>query len=249
MSDLAVNVAWQEILRETEAGNIPHCRAISAPVEWHGEIMQTMAAMLLGTYRPNHPDLLITGSTDKPPVIGDPDKPDYEGSCRWLIENIALKPMEAPRRLGVVMCADKMNKNAANSLLKLTEEPPAHACMMFLMENAGNFLPTLRSRSRFSVITAPSRTEARPVPGNATEWITWLETARKMPDGLAVSSELEAWENYAVNAKDFVLAGKLDRLKMVAGKKNLSVPLLCDMILLTIREENRYSEYILDDLR
>jgi DNA polymerase-3 subunit delta' len=38
-------------------------------------------------------------------------------------------------------------KEAANSLLKILEEPPAHATIILLAENTGELLPTIRSRA------------------------------------------------------------------------------------------------------
>ena len=38
-------------------------------------------------------------------------------------------------------------KEAANSLLKVLEEPPAHANIILLAENLGDLLPTIRSRA------------------------------------------------------------------------------------------------------
>jgi DNA polymerase-3 subunit delta' len=38
-------------------------------------------------------------------------------------------------------------KEAANSLLKVLEEPPAHATIVLLAENPGELLPTIRSRA------------------------------------------------------------------------------------------------------
>ena len=38
-------------------------------------------------------------------------------------------------------------KEAANSLLKILEEPPGFATIFLLTENAGELLPTIRSRS------------------------------------------------------------------------------------------------------
>ena len=240
MSDLAVNVKWQEILRETEAGDIPHCRAVASPSEYHEEIIAVLAGLILGGYRQSHPDLLIVGTRDKAPDID---------TCRGLIADIALNPMESSRRLGVIMCADKLLLPAANSLLKLAEEPPGHAVLLFLMEDGRYFLPTLKSRSRFTVIISGTKTEARPMPANDSEWVEWLAVTRKNNDADVIVKDLEAWADYAVKAKDFVHAGKIEKVKILAGKKNLSVPLLCDMILMTLREENTYSEYILDDLR
>ena len=236
MSDLASNVVWQEILREPD---IPHCRAISAPSKWHQEITQTLAQKILGSFRPNHPDLLIIGTIDTAPNIS---------VCRQLIEDIALKPLEASLRLAVIMRADKLLLPAANSLLKLAEEPPSHAGLLFLMEDGRLFLPTLRSRSRFSVIIDDQSTEARPFPQSNTDWVKWLAASRKS-DADTITLELEAWANYAGSVQNFVMAGKIERLRLIAGRKNLSVPMLCDLILLTLREDTTKYEHTLDDLR
>src|SRR5581483_7943466 len=44
--------------------------------------------------------------------------------------------------------ADEMNRNAANAVLKILEEPPARALLMLLSDNPGRLLPTIRSRCR-----------------------------------------------------------------------------------------------------
>lgn len=245
MSDLAVNVTWQEILRETEAGDVPHCRAIAAPKAFHAEITESLARLILGSSKPSHPDLLIIGTTDKAAPIGDTET---EGSCRWLIENIALKPVESSRRLGVIMCADNLNKAAGNSLLKLAEEPPEHAVLLFLMEDGRLFLPTLKSRSRFSTITLPKQEESRKMPQSPSEWVKWLTGARKS-DVEGIAGDLRAWANFAAEGKNFVLAEKIEALRIIAEKENLSVPMLCDLIILTLKEDTSRYEYILDDFR
>ena len=239
MSDLASNVTWQEILAETESGNIPHCRAIAAPAKFHQEITEALARKILGSFRPEHPDLLVFGSQDKAPNIE---------LCRQLITDIALKPLESPHRLGVIMSADKLLLPAANSLLKLAEEPPSHAVLLFLMEDGRLFLPTLRSRSRFSTIIIAEKTEAREFPRSDSDWVKWLAQARK-GDAESIADELESWANYAVNDGNFPMAEKIDRLKLIAGKKNLSAAMLSDLIILTLREDSKKNEYILDDFR
>ena len=251
MSDLSSNVAWQEILRETEAGNIPHCRAIAAPVIFHDKIIETLAKIILGSYRPSHPDLLIIGSMDKPAPIGNQETmtdAEYKNSTRGLIEEIALKPLESDKRLGVILCADKLLKAAANSLLKLAEEPPSHAYLLFLMEDGRLFLPTLRSRSRFSVIAMQSEKESYSMPLSESEWLELLEKSRKNSDVDAVIKNLSAWENFAVLNNNFMLAEKIDRLRITAEKKNLSVPFLCDIIILTLKGENKNIENIFNDI-
>ena len=241
MSDLALNVTWQEILRETEAGNVPHCRAISAPLKYHDEIIEALAKIILGSYRPNHPDLLVTGDINKAPTID---------LCRNLINEIAVKPLESQKRLGVIMNSDKLLLPAANSLLKLAEEPPAHACLLFLMEDSRLFLPTLRSRSRFNTLTFHEENNSAAPPQSAVEWIEWLAKTRKgAADVDMIINDLNSWVNYAVSTQDFILAEKIEKLRLIADRKNLSLVQLCDIIILTLREENIYCENLLDDFR
>ncbi|MBR0249408.1 MAG: hypothetical protein IJQ70_10575 [Synergistaceae bacterium] len=237
MLNLASNVAWQEILHETEAGNIPHSRAISAPVSVHAEIIETLSRLILGSYRPSHPDLLIIGTADKAPSIGEYGKPNYEYSCRWLIENIAMRPMESKRRLAVIECADKLNKSAGNSLLKLAEEPPEHAYLLFLMEDRRLFLPTLKSRSRFTAITSNEYAGAQRMPLDSREWTEWLTKARKSTnDNDTITPDLEAWGSYALETGNIELAERIEKLRIISTRKNLSVPMLCDIIILALKE-------------
>ena len=250
MLNLASNVAWQEVLRETEAGNIPHCRAISAPVSTHSEIIETLSRLILGTYRPSHPDLLIIGTAGKAPPVGEYGKPNYEFSCRWLIENIALKPMESERRFAVIESADKLNKSAGNSLLKLSEEPPEHAYILFLMEDVRLFLPTLRSRSRFTAITSNEHADAKRMPLDSHKWAEWLTKARKSTnDDDSITQDLEAWGTYAIETENIELAEKIEKLRIISTRKNLSVPMLCDLIILELMEDNTEIEDILNDIR
>lgn len=240
MSDLAVNVTWQEILRETSSGNIPHCRAVASPLKWHDEIIETLARMILGTWRVSHPDLIITGTPDKPPKIDE---------CRELIDSIALKPMESERRLAVIRCADKLNVQAANSLLKLAEEPPEHAVLLFLMEDGRLFLPTLRSRSRFSTLVSDDVIVPRSIPLDPVEWINWLSNAYRNNDTEMITEELASWSSYMLEGERPDLAGTVERLRIISSQKNLSSAMLCDLILLTLREGTENIEHILDDIR
>ncbi|MBL4690687.1 MAG: DNA polymerase III subunit delta' [Rhodospirillales bacterium] len=51
-------------------------------------------------------------------------------------------------RVVVIDCADEMNVNAANAVLKVLEEPPAKALLLLVSHNPGRLLPTIRSRCR-----------------------------------------------------------------------------------------------------
>ena len=85
-----------------------------------------------------HPDVLII----------PPDPPQLLiklGQVRTLVREIYRMPAEAKRAFYIFTSAAFM-KEAANSLLKVLEEPPAHACIILLAENLGDLLPTIRSR-------------------------------------------------------------------------------------------------------
>jgi DNA polymerase-3 subunit delta' len=55
-------------------------------------------------------------------------------------------PVEA-RRAFTIFTASAFMKEAANSLLKLLEEPPDHTSLVLLTENPQELLPTIRSRA------------------------------------------------------------------------------------------------------
>jgi DNA polymerase III subunit delta' len=51
-------------------------------------------------------------------------------------------------RIALVCGADQMNRNAANALLKILEEPPQRALLLLTASTPGKLLPTIRSRCR-----------------------------------------------------------------------------------------------------
>ncbi len=61
---------------------------------------------------------------------------------------LRLTPAEAGWRIVIIDGAEDMNRNAANALLKIIEEPPARAMLLLLTAAPGLLPPTLRSRCR-----------------------------------------------------------------------------------------------------
>ncbi len=51
-------------------------------------------------------------------------------------------------RVCIVDCADDLNKEGANALLKILEEPPARALLLVVSHSPARLLPTIRSRCR-----------------------------------------------------------------------------------------------------
>lgn len=65
---------------------------------------------------------------------------------RALQAEMYARPNEGKVRIAVIDGADRMNAESANRLLKLLEEPPAHAVLLLLTHNLSGVLPTLISR-------------------------------------------------------------------------------------------------------
>jgi DNA polymerase-3 subunit delta' len=85
-----------------------------------------------------HPDVLVV----------PPDPPQLLiklGQIRTMIGRAQYLPTEAPAKVFIITSAAFM-KEAANSLLKLLEEPPDYVHLILLAENLGELLPTIRSR-------------------------------------------------------------------------------------------------------
>jgi DNA polymerase-3 subunit delta' len=86
-----------------------------------------------------HPDVLII-PPDPPQLMIKVDQ------VRHVIQTIYYRPAEARERV-YIFTGSAFMKEAANSLLKVLEEPPEFATIFLLTENAGELLPTIRSRS------------------------------------------------------------------------------------------------------
>jgi DNA polymerase-3 subunit delta' len=59
-----------------------------------------------------------------------------------------LTPAEGGWRVVVIDGVEDMNRNAANAVLKIVEEPPAQALILLASHASGRLLPTIRSRCR-----------------------------------------------------------------------------------------------------
>lgn len=93
-----------------------------------------------------HPDLRLVTRT-----AGDNGRVRQEivvGDVRDLGQFLHLTPAAGGWRVAIVDAADDLNRNAANALLKVLEEPPANALLLLTSHGPGRLLPTIRSRCR-----------------------------------------------------------------------------------------------------
>jgi DNA polymerase-3 subunit delta' len=87
-----------------------------------------------------HPDLLVV----------PPDPPQLLiklGQVRQVIHVAYYRPPVESKRTFTIFTSSAFMKEAANSLLKVLEEPPEHTSLILLTENPQELLPTIRSRA------------------------------------------------------------------------------------------------------
>jgi len=128
--------ACSNCLRIAEADNLSarFAEAVAAREEMR-EADKRDTRLLIQT----HPDVLII----------PPDPPQMMikvGQVRRVIETVYFRPSEG-RECVYIFTDSAFMKEAANSLLKVLEEPPGFATMFLLTENPGELLPTIRSRA------------------------------------------------------------------------------------------------------
>jgi DNA polymerase-3 subunit delta' len=86
-----------------------------------------------------HPDVLIV----------PPDPPQLlikMGQVRQVIHVAYYRPPVEAKRTFTIFTSSAFMREAANSLLKVLEEPPEHTSLIVLTENPQELLPTIRSR-------------------------------------------------------------------------------------------------------
>ena len=72
---------------------------------------------------------------------------------RELLPFMMHKPARGGWRVAIINSMDDVNRNGANALLKLLEEPPEQAVIFLISAHAGHLPPTIRSRCRLVRMT------------------------------------------------------------------------------------------------
>ncbi len=148
-----------------------------------------------------HPDVLIL----------PPDPPQLLiklGQVRTLIGRAHYVPTEAPAKVFIITSSSFM-KEAANSLLKTLEEPPASAHIILLTENVSELLPTIRSRCAISRLGALPMEDMEALlverrPEISTKERTLLARLSEGAAGRALQFDLAAYVTARTDALIFV---------------------------------------------
>jgi len=114
---------------------------------------------------------------------------------RLLKERSRFLPHKGSSRLFLIDHVDRANEQAANSLLKILEEPPPHLILVLTAENPYDLLPTIRSRSVPFHFTPLSPDEMR----SFAAWRGFDHAERRIAlaagsPGVSVTLDLEAYD-------------------------------------------------------
>jgi len=142
-----------------------------------------------------HPDVLVV-PPDPPQMMIKVDQ------VRQVIQTARYRPQEARRRIFIFGDSPFM-KEAANSLLKVLEEPPDFATIFLLARNPGELLPTVRSRCvTFTLSALPIAEIERYLEKSRPEWNARQRQLVARLSGGAVGRAL------TLNLEDYIAARK-----------------------------------------
>lgn len=105
-----------------------------------------------------HPDLASVGLEEDAKIIA-------VDQIRALGEFMSLRPHTAVRKVVIISPAEAMNANAANSLLKVLEEPPLGSMLLLVSSHPARLPATIRSRCSHVLFKTPA----------ARDGLAWLQ--------------------------------------------------------------------------
>lgn len=227
---LSASRGWNEISSAAESGRLPQSVAVVVPAALQEVFVESYGKLVLGNdamwKEGSHPDLIQAGKFQAAPSIDE---------CRLLPGELSLHPLSSNRRLAVVWSANKLSLEAANSLLKLTEEPPEQGAILFISEE-DKLIPTIKSRVWSIYIDLPSELiSAKPHPNAPDEWAAWLERGKRA-GAEVLYLEIESWIKFLTENGDYVKAANLETLVRVMEQKRLSVPMIQDLTHAVLKE-------------
>lgn len=149
--------------------------------------------------------------TKQKPIIGKEESHD-------IIKKLALRSYEGGYKVMIIWMAEEMNTSAANTLLKIIEEPPAKTLFVLVAESQDKILPTIISRTQLVKISRiSSEALANYLSNNRNIGSTLIDSiiARSEGDLLEVQNLIGNHEERDENRELFI------RLMRVCYKKNV----------------------------
>jgi DNA polymerase III subunit delta' len=187
----------------------------------------------------NHPDVLLI----------EPDGASIKiDQIRALQKEMAMRAVESAHKVYIVEHVDRMTTQAANSLLKFLEEPPAGVVALLLTEHSHAILPTILSRCQIVQFTPLSadviaeRLQAEGVPAGiaraASHITTNLEEARALSqsDWFAQLRNLVIQLVQECKQRNAAALYTIHDLLQKSDKIKEELPLFLDLLILWLRD-------------
>lgn len=133
---------------------------------------------------------------------------------RDLVDTIRLRPQISAWRVTMLLPAESININAANSFLKILEEPPSDTLIMLVTAVPGRLPATIRSRCVSLPLSTPSRSDALAWMHDVAPDIAGAETSLALAGGAPLLALSHARTNEARLA-----AGLADDLCALATRR------------------------------
>jgi DNA polymerase-3 subunit delta' len=213
--ELAAPAADGSAGRELAAfcGRCRNCTRIAESADLEARVDEAITAREEMQSQTDKKDTRVLVQTHPDVLVVPPDPPQLLiklGQIRTLIHRAQYLPTEAPAKVFIITASSFM-KEAANSLLKLLEEPPAYVHLILLTENPGELLPTIRSRCAFARLGALPAGEIADLL--ASRRPDWSRTDRELIGRL---SEGAAGRALAFNLPEYA-AARADAFSLLAG--------------------------------
>ncbi|WP_375616248.1 MULTISPECIES: DNA polymerase III subunit delta' [unclassified Bartonella] len=111
-------------------------------------------------------------------------------------------------RIVMIDSADDMNRNAANAILKILEEPPAKTLFIIIAHSSGKLLPTIHSRCQKISFRPLSNEEMKKV-------ITHIFSNQDLPDEKTIEMIIKKSKGSPRKAALLIRHGGLEVIKMI----------------------------------
>jgi len=223
-TDLSLSLAlpwhqpiWQQILQQRQQQRLPHALLLQGASGMGKALFAKQLAHSLLCQNSDPNTGLACGQCSACHLVDAGYHPDFyplrgEGksqqirieTTRTLQNLVSLTPSYDGYQVILIDPAEAMNRNTANSLLKLLEEPPPSCCFILVNQQPARLLPTIKSRCQKLQFVMPSTLES--------ETQAWLdqqlpaEADRDLLLKLSANAPLLAldhWQNWQIRAQVF----------------------------------------------
>ncbi len=150
MERLIERKEFKVLLEAHKSGSFPHAVLIESAESLWESLYYELSALLLCSKKgcgscdvcrlikaERHPDIFLVKPVGKNIRIQE---------CRYIKNHLYLDPVVADKKIAFFWGGEKFSIPAANSLLKLIEEPPKDAFLFIFTESLQQILPTIKSR-------------------------------------------------------------------------------------------------------